>query len=122
MSRAIIEGTRFPYTENDLTNWSFDSNIGFLVKIARDADVLGIIGIENDREREQALIGFARELLRKHSPKELLATHIQNTNIFFDSLHLYTIWAQHWADENLENMRQWQLGFMPRAIEIASQD
>ena len=118
MSRKIMECTRFPYEEIPS---GLSDELVFLVHVARDADLLGIIGIENERQREQALIGFVRELLQKNSPESLLANHTQNTNAFYDSVSFYTKWAQDWAKENLEAMREWQLGFMPRAIEIASQ-
>ena len=88
-------------------------------EIARDVDQLGIIGIEDDSQREIALIGFMREILRTRTKQDVLSSYKKLTNDSFDYLKcsVSTPYAKQWVKENLEELRRWQLDFTPKALE-----
>lgn len=123
MARLIIRSTEVPYTETPeviaLRHTGNFDNMIMTIQVARDVDHLGIIGIEKEKQREVALIGLMREFSRNTTKKDILANYELATNKFFDSIHFYTEPAKVWAKENLQNMRAWQLGYTPEAIELA---
>lgn len=123
MGSLIIRSTEVPYAETPETialryKGIFNDMI-LAIQVARDIDHLGIIGIENEKQREVALIGLMREYSRNISKKDILANYELETNKFFDSIHFYTQPAKDWAAQNLEKMRAWQLNYTREAIELA---
>lgn len=123
MGGLIIEGTEYPHTktpEEIASKYAGNRNDLILaIQVARDIDHLGIIGIENEKQREVALVGLIREFSRNTTKEDFLKNYERVTNKFFDSLQFYTKHAQVWAAQNLEKMRTWQLGYTPEAIENA---
>ncbi len=107
--RAIIDSTCTPYLsiEAILEKYHFVGNkdLEYLIKVARDVDHMGIIGIKDEALRERALVGLMREYLQK-TPKDVLLNNIeQGTRDFFSSINFYTNYAKDWASDNLEDMK-----------------
>lgn len=129
MARTIILATAAPYAKYDtleeiLCNSDVDEehleDLQILIEIARDADHMGIIGIQDESKRKQALVGLFREHLKSKSKETLLSFYEQGTNAFFDSLYFNTSYGKKWAKQNLEESKRWQLAYSPVAIELAS--
>ncbi|MCI5051391.1 MAG: hypothetical protein MRY57_03710 [Candidatus Pacebacteria bacterium] len=129
MARTIILATAAPYEKyqslEEIVYYSGVpeeefTNLQLLIEIARDVDHIGIIGIQNKDKRNQALVGLMRELLKRHSKKNLTGFIEQGTKHFFDGIHFYTDYMKEWAEENLEEAKKWQLDFSKEAIELAS--
>ena len=129
MAKTIILATTVPYsnfpTVEEMTYYSdveeeYLLDLQILIEVARDVDHLGIIGIRDELLRERALIGLMKELLQK-TPKEVLLKSVEKvTHDFFNSINFYTDYAKDWATNNLACMREWQLGFSQKAVELAS--
>jgi hypothetical protein len=123
MGSLIIAGTQVPYVETPETIASWykgnQDDLILAIQAARDVDHLGIIGIEDQTQREVALTGLMREFSRNTTKEQILASYESATNNFFDSIHFYTQPAKDWARENLTKMRKWQLDYTPEAIENA---
>jgi len=123
-SYLIIDSTCVPYLSLETLRGQTILSIKDMwiaIKVARDVDHLGIIGIADDKQREIALTGFMRELLRKNSKEDILNSYKDLTNDFFEKLRFsfYTEHAKEWAGKNLDDMRKWQLDFTPKALELA---
>ncbi len=123
MGGLIIQGTEVPYTKTpeELASQYTGNKKDLIlaIQVARDIDHLGIIGIEDQTQREVALTGLMREFSRNTTKEQILANYESATNKFFDSIHFYTQPAKDWAVKNLTKMREWQLGYTPEAIENA---
>ncbi len=123
MGAFIIKGTEVPYVKTPeeiaLEYAGNRDDLILAIKVARDVDHLGIIGIEDQIQREVALTGLMREFSRNTTKEQILANYESATNKFFDSIHFYTQPAKDWAKENLAKMHQWQLDYTSEAIENA---
>jgi hypothetical protein len=120
ISRIIIDSTCVPYENIDCSVVS-GINILNLVSVARDVDQIGIIGVDDELERELALIGLMREYVRAgHNREKLMDSYMVSTMSFFNSLYYYSVPGIQWAYEHQEERMEWQLRFTPRAIDIAT--
>ena len=127
ISHLIIDATCFPHTalEEIMKKMPPTKQINLMevenaIKVAWDVDRLGI-SMENEEQREITLIGFMREKLQAQTKEDILKSYRDLTNDFYDKLRssFHTDYAREWAEDNLEAMRQWQLDFTPRAVEMA---
>ena len=126
MASGIIDATCVPYvdTKQLVQKWFItrdeEEAFAYLVDVARDADHMGIIGITDIQQREQALVGIMREALVGREKGEVLKRWLSVTHTFFDSISFRTSFAKEWSEENLEGLRKWHLDFSEEAILIAS--
>lgn len=128
LSSLIINSTCVPLIAlNEIENLHRMKNAKNLIMAARDADHLGIMGIENDQKREEALVGLTREFLQNYPVEKVQEMYENLTNEFFDGVYFYTKYVKKWANKgtkngNLEKRRRWQIEFTPKAIERAVEE
>lgn len=124
----LIEATRFPtqktieeiLDEEKLLAGILAERVTLLMKVIRDADQLGIIGIDDPFERFKALTGLMRENLKTCTPEQLVAGALDKTVKFFSDLSWNTVYGSAWAKEHLEERKRWQLEKVIDAIKCAA--
>lgn len=116
LAKKLIQSTCVPYKLTALEIAEGDVFFEEIIKVARDVDHLGIIGIEKESKRERALIGLFREFARKFSRDYLLKNYKPATEQFFDKIDFQTDYAKKWSRNNLKKMKDWQINFSEKAI------
>ncbi len=129
MIECIIRSTAVPHAiiETFCARHHFGkdsrADLEMLVDVARDVDTIGIIGIEDQEKREQAMVGLLRENLRNTSRETLEENYHTAVFIFFNQLQFKTSFLQKWATSQLlEERKQWQLTFFSKIIDQVHKD